>query len=366
MITFWLAAALLSAATAGLVVYRAARGRRAETLAVEDPSAAIYRRQLAELDELSERGLLPEDERRSARAEAARRLLNVTAPPAGPVKASRGLVVTILAAATPLAALTIYLIVGSPQVPDQPYLKRVAAWRAVDPASLEPAQMVAVLQVVVAEHPNEAVPLFYLGRVQLAAGDAFSAERSLQKAIRIGPAKASYWIALGEAFVAEANGDVSADAQTAFARALALDPTAPGPRYYLARAKIVGGNVAGGLADWRALAQALSADDIRKAALLHDIDVVARTGVPPSEAPAAAGPAVGAEQQAFIRSMVEGLAARLKAQPDDPAGWGRLIRSYTVLGDTEALNAARAQAQKLFKDRPDALRTMQAAIGGGQ
>jgi cytochrome c-type biogenesis protein CcmH len=366
MITFWLAAALLSAATAGLVVYRAARGRRAETRVGEDPSAAVYRRQLAELDDLSERGLLPEQERRSARAEAARRLLNVAAAPAAPTKASRGLIVTVLAAATPLAALAVYLIVGSPQIPDQPYLKRVAAWRAVDPSSLEPAQMVAVLQVVVAEHPKDALPLFYLGRVQLASGDAFSAERSLQKAIRIGPAKAPYWIALGEAFVAEANGDVSTDAKTAFAQALLLDPSAPAPRYYLSRAKIAGGDVAGGLAGWRALAQTLAPDDIRKAGLLHDIDVVARTGILPSEAPAAAGPAVGGEQQAFIRSMVEGLAARLKAQPDDPAGWGRLIRSYTVLGDAEGLNAARAQAQKLFKDRPDALRTMQAAIGGGQ
>ena len=32
--------------------------------------------------------------------------------------------------------------------------------------------------------------------------------------------------------------------------------------------------------------------------------------------------------------MVEGLAARLKVHPDDPAGWVRLVRAYTVLGET--------------------------------
>ena len=31
--------------------------------------------------------------------------------------------------------------------------------------------------------------------------------------------------------------------------------------------------------------------------------------------------------------MVDGLAARLQRQPDDPAGWARLICAYGVLGD---------------------------------
>ena len=64
--------------------------------------------------------------------------------------------------------------------------------------------------------------------------------------------------------------------------------------------------------------------------------------------------------------MVAGLAARLESHPDDPAGWGRLIRSYSVLGDTVRLNEAKAKAQKLFANRPDALRTMQNVIAGGQ
>jgi cytochrome c-type biogenesis protein CcmH len=57
------------------------------------------------------------------------------------------------------------------------------------------------------------------------------------------------------------------------------------------------------------------------------------------------------EQRAkMIRGMVEGLAARLKATPDDLAGWLRLGRAYTVLGDhakaAEAYGRAAALAPK--------------------
>ena len=53
--------------------------------------------------------------------------------------------------------------------------------------------------------------------------------------------------------------------------------------------------------------------------------------------------------------MVDRLAARVKAQPDDPQGWARLIRAYGVLGQTARRDAAITEARRLFRDRPDAL-----------
>jgi cytochrome c-type biogenesis protein CcmH len=38
------------------------------------------------------------------------------------------------------------------------------------------------------------------------------------------------------------------------------------------------------------------------------------------------------ERQAFIERMVDGLAARLKADGTDAGGWLKLIRAYHVLG----------------------------------
>jgi cytochrome c-type biogenesis protein CcmH len=57
------------------------------------------------------------------------------------------------------------------------------------------------------------------------------------------------------------------------------------------------------------------------------------------------------QQSEMIRSMVEQLAAKLEAHPDDPEGWRKLARAYQVLGQNDkAKNAldraagARAQA----------------------
>ena len=86
MIVFWVAAALLSVAVAVLIVLRAARA--ADRLPAVDPTLAVYRRQLSEIDDLADRGLLAQTERRSARTEAARRLLTALHTHA-PVRAPR-------------------------------------------------------------------------------------------------------------------------------------------------------------------------------------------------------------------------------------------------------------------------------------
>jgi cytochrome c-type biogenesis protein CcmH len=367
MIVFWISAALVSAAAAALIVHRAARAARIG--AVEDPALAVHRRQLAEIDDLAERGLILDEERRSAHAEAARRLL-AAADKAGPVLVpGRGgrMAVAAVAALAPLAAIAVYLAVGSPQAPDRPFARRLAEWRRADPSSLGPDQLAAVLQLIAHERPDDPKVYYYLAHEQLAAGDGFSAVQNLKTATALDPKQPALWIALGDAYVAQAGGEPTGEALDAFRQAARLDPRAPAPRYYLARARIAGGDVAGGLADWRALARDLAADDPSRPGLEQDIAVVERTRALPQTAPADAG-AAGAQagQQAFIRTMVATLAARLKASPNDPAGWARLIRSYAVLGDEPNRTAALARARALFKDRPDDLRLVEQASAGPQ
>jgi len=74
MIAFWAATGLLAAVAAVLVLLRAARA--ASAVGSEDPTLAVYRRQLAEIDDLAQRGLIGEEEQRTAHAEAGRRLLS--------------------------------------------------------------------------------------------------------------------------------------------------------------------------------------------------------------------------------------------------------------------------------------------------
>jgi cytochrome c-type biogenesis protein CcmH len=100
--------------------------------------------------------------------------------------------------------------------------------------------------------------------------------------------------------------------------------------------------MAGGLADLKVLMASLPADDGRRTALAGAIaELQGQPAAPAPPAPAA------------IQGMVAGLAARLEAQPNDPEGWVRLVRSYAVLGDAARRDAALQRARTLFKSRPD-------------
>jgi cytochrome c-type biogenesis protein CcmH len=61
------------------------------------------------------------------------------------------------------------------------------------------------------------------------------------------------------------------------------------------------------------------------------------------------------ERQQAIRGMVEGLAARLEAQPNDVEGWRRLGRARLVLGERDKAKAAYAKAAELAPDRIEVL-----------
>ncbi|MBO0764465.1 MAG: tetratricopeptide repeat protein, partial [Hyphomicrobiaceae bacterium] len=67
------------------------------------------------------------------------------------------------------------------------------------------------------------------------------------------------------------------------------------------------------------------------------------------------------ERDAFIRSMVDGLAARLESSPQDVEGWTRLMRSRVVLGEREVATTTLRKALEVFKDDPAATGKITAA-----
>jgi cytochrome c-type biogenesis protein CcmH len=356
MLLFWTLAAALSAAAAGLIL---ARAKRAEGRAVtEDPALAVHRRQLAEIDDLVARGLLGENEREAARAEAGRRLLHA-ADEARPLPTSSGGRKVALAAAAvlPLAAVGAYLFLGAPGEADAPVAARVEAWRKSDLRSLEPLQLVAVREAEVGERPDDPASHAALGAARLWAGDALGASKALRQAVALAPDEPVLWTLLGEVFVNLSGGEVGPDARQAFTQAYRLDPQAISPRYHLGLALIEDGRVGEGLSAWRSLLADTPPSDPRRADLAQRIEMVEKAGGIPQAPPAGAEP-----DAAAIEGMVAGLAARLEEQPDDPEGWVRLVRAYAVLGRTADRDRAVSRARRLFKDRPEVLEALDVAM----
>jgi cytochrome c-type biogenesis protein CcmH len=352
MITFWVVAGVLAACAAGLVLYRAAAAVRED---VPDPTAAVYRRQLAEIDELADRGLIVEGERRVAHAEAARRLLGAAdaqpTPWASDAAVRGPVLIAVLVASA--AALAIYIAVGHPGLGDQPFAQRLAAWQATDPANLATPELAAVLERLTRERPNDPEAFRYLAVAKGGMQDAPGAVRALRHAVQLAPDRADYWELLGEAEVAADGGDVSPEAADAFTRAVRLDPNAFAARFHLARAQMARGDKAGGLAAWRVLLADMPVADPRRASLVE--------AIAEAEGKPAAAPQAPPDQLAMIHGMVDGLARKLAANPDDPDGWVRLVRAYAVLGDSAKRDAALASARQRYAGRPELLAQLDAA-----
>jgi cytochrome c-type biogenesis protein CcmH len=355
MIFFSIAAAALAAGAGALVLWRASLAGRA--MASPDPQIETYRRALAEIDDLAARGLLPESERRGVRAEAGRRLIASADNPAVAPAASRKPFIPIATiGVAALAALAIYIDIGSPGLKDEPFAARLADWRA-HPEAAPPQGLAETLTALAAQRPNDPTPLRKLAALDLGMGDSEGAIHALRRAMVLAPRDANLPAMLGEVEVLGNQGAITPEARALFAHALALDPSQQAARYYLAKAKIGDGDVAGGLGDWRTLLASLPANDPRRGGLTAQMAVVEQTGrLPPAPGTTAPPP----EMAGMIHGMVDSLAARLKAQPEDPEGWVRLVRAYAVLGETDERNAALASAQARYAGNPSEL----AALAG--
>jgi cytochrome c-type biogenesis protein CcmH len=269
MTMFWLFSGL-AAALAGLMIMAAAR--RGTGLPVSDEGA----RQLAELEGLRARGLMEPDAFAVARAEAARRLLAEptdadATPMAEPAWTRPALLFGVGAMAA--LALGVYVLVGSPGTPDQPYAGRVDEW-ATQLESLDPPRLAAVAARIASERPGDEEAQTFLGRARFEAGDPIGAATALRRALALNPTNAINWSRLGEALTVAQQGVVGADAEAAFVEALRLQPDNPGARYFLGRAALARGDVARARAMWAPLVADLPADDARRAALLAELEAV--------------------------------------------------------------------------------------------
>ena len=192
----------------------------------------------------------------------------------------------------------------------------------------------------VRQNPNDVRAWRYLAQAYMSANDARDAAKALAREIALtGKGDPVLDAAYGEALVLENGGTVPAEAEEAFNDALKIDPHSAPARFYLGLAKASRNDRPGALALWQSLLA-----DIPTDAPLHQM-LVDRIAMLTSQGPG------GAPNP---RAMVDMLAARLKADPNDALGWVRLMKAYTVLGETEKAKQALADARKAFPDNQDA------------
>ncbi len=370
----WLVFVLMTAAAVLAVLLPLAR--RAPAGGGTD--MAVYRDQLDEIARDRATGLIGEQEAEAARVEVSRRLIaaadaaevekNATA--GSPMWRRRWTAIAGLVL-VPVGAVALYLSLGSPQLPGEPLQARLRTLHS--DRSIE--SLVAQVEQHLARNPKDARGYAVLAPVYMQLGRFQDAINARRKVIALSGETAERQADLGEALTAASNGVVTAEAKQTFERALALDAKNVKARFFEGMAAGQDGKTAKAAAIWGdmlkdappgapwvpTVRQALAQIGVKTPAVAANPPAAGAPG--PSAADVAAAKGMSKEgRSAFIQSMVARLAARLKQDGSDVAGWLRLVRSYRVLGEEDKAQSAIADARKALAGDADKLRSFNSKV----
>lgn len=262
-------------------------------------------------------------------------------------------------------------------------------------------QTIEQLRAAAEASKDDAGPWADLAFAYFQEGQFGEAAGAYKRAVAIDPQAAVLWSALGEALVMGSQRDpLPAEALAAFEKAVALDPTDPRARYFLAAKKDIDKDHEGALAAWLDLLadtppgapwEADLVRTIEQVGQMNKIDVAARLAkAQESRKPAILTPGSGSvagdaaspnvrgpsaaevaaastmkpsEQRTMAEGMVAQLEERLKSQPKNPDGWVMLMRSRKTLGEPAKAKAALDAAIKANPGEAAELRRQAQALG---
>ncbi|MBD8553160.1 c-type cytochrome biogenesis protein CcmI [Rhizobium sp. CFBP 8762] len=335
---FWILVAILTAAVA-VFLLMPLWTRRDDVAAGDGYDAEVYRDQLAELTRDQAAGIISEPDAQAARTEVSRRLLKASEDMTPRVRGGgRGwnrVAQALVLICLPAIGLCLYLTTGSPGVPAAPLAARLA-----EPAGTDINIMIARVESHLAQKPDDGKGWAVLAPIYMRNGRMEEAARAYANAGRLLGETPEQLGGFAEATIAVNDGIVTGDAVQALQKALVMDRNDPRARYFLALALKQGGESAKARVAFDTILASSPADApwvplVREqlAGLESGPTVGAaasKTG-PDLQDVAAAQSLSTTERSDMIAGMVDGLDAKLRAQPDDIEGWLRLVRSRLVL-----------------------------------
>lgn len=363
---FWVIAAVMTAIATLALLGPVMRARREAPDAPELHDVEVYRDQLTEVDRDLADGLVDPVQAEVAKTEISRRLLAAArkgeaAEAEGKLSQNSGLrraAAILVALFMPVAALTAYLELGSPDLPQLPLSARLKA----DPQANDIAMLIARAEQHLADNPEDGRGWDVLGPIYLRTGRYEESAAAFKKAISILGPSPTRLASLGEALFSAAGGIVTEEASLAFQTARELDSTDPRPQFFLAVALAQAGKTTEARAAFSGMLETAPPDapwipavESQLAALQQGGGTAPLSGAGsaapgnPTAADIAAAQNMSPEdRKAMIASMIDGLEAKLADNPDNVAGWLRLVRSHVVTGNPDKAQAALDRALAVF------------------
>ena len=222
-------------------------------------------------------------------------------------------------------------------------------------------------------NPNDIPGWTLLGRSYANLGQPEKSVQAFEKALVLAPNDVNLRVTYGETLISNSDGKVTPEARKVLMGAHKIDPQNPGVRYNLALADHQAGNsqkAYDSLTDLIEKAPA-GAPWVKKVRVQRD-QLAAELKMPVSSAAPAQSipqgnfskakpPLSEGNQEVFIRSMVDRLAAWVEKNPDNLEGWLKLGRSYRVLGEYDQAVRAYEKALALAPGDPEIHKLHEAA-----
>ncbi len=278
------------------------RGAQSATASHLQLNAAIYRDQFAELERDRSEGVLGEDDYQQARMELQRRVLedgqddDVVAPPRAPKKTLLALGMSL-----PLAAVALYLLLGSPAGLNPPEPQHRFTSEEIE-------RMVAGLAAKLEKEPDNLQGWAMLARSYKAMRRPGDAEKAFERAWKLVETDAQLLADYADLLASGAGGKFDGRPLKLIEKALQIDPNHSQALWLSGSAAFDQGRFDKAVADWERLLKTVPADS-------EDAQMISANI---AEARARAGKPAVVGAAATVRGQVD-LAAALKnkAAPDD-------------------------------------------------
>lgn len=336
-------------------------------------NASIYRDQLDTLDRDLARGVISPADCEATRDELQLRLLDDTEEPAAvhttsntsfwSARLTAGVIVLLM----PLGAAGTYWWLGTPAAIDP-----VAAHKANEDQAMK---MVDSLAARLKANPDNPAGWAMLARSYKVMGRFDEAEQAFLKSGDLINTEPDLMVDYADLLAVRANNNIEGKSLELINKALRIDPQHPMGLMMAGVAAYRRADYKGAVNRWETLLTLLEPGSPDAQQVETDIaDARAKAGLPAAEKTStpAVAPAAGSAVEAgklppvdpaaaaamtpeMINQMVDRLAARQKANPDDLQGWVRLAHAYKVQGRLADAEQAYAKAGKLVDGDPDLL-----------
>lgn len=349
--------ALLTLLVVAWLVRPLLRKQTVAGISSEKLNAAIHRDQLRALEADLARGVITQQDFETTRDELQLRLLDDTESfEARPKNKTTGFwtakrTSVAVGLSLPVMALGLYLQLGTPE--------------AINPVAADHTQneqltnMVNTLAARLKDNPNDSKGWVMLAKSYKAMERFEEAQQAFEKAGDIVKTDPELLLDHADVLGVLADNSLAGRPKQLIEEALRLDPMNPMALMMDGVALYQGGDYKNAVARWEKLLDLLQPGSPDAQQVQANIDDARAkgglsAGVSNALPPVPAGAAAGMTPE-MINQMVDRLAARLKENPEDLAGWARLARAYKVQNRLDEAIAAYAKTGKLLDTDPDLL-----------